>query len=228
MRGKENPVLLQRPFFIFGSLTLAFVFALLSYWLYLISNKSAEFLAKLGEYALQISILVLAGAAVKEFVDWRNSIKLEADRNKELRGQFLQRLREAHVKILYSRDLMRAHRSAKTWSEQSRNLIQIIAEIEEISEDLQTSPQLFPHQDIIIYNIEGIISYLAKGRKEYIEHHNRIDASYKEGIRLTDAIRNNNMQWTNDFMEGSGIFMTEYATYLRNAKTPMRKAVFTP
>jgi hypothetical protein len=226
MKMDQEPLLLRRPVFVIGSFVLALLFSLFAYWLYVMINQEKEFTTKLGELALQIAILVIAGAAVKEFVDWRITIRTSIERRKELRREFLQRLRDIHAKIMYSRDLMRAHQSAKTWSEQSRNIMQIINGIEELSEDLKASPDLFTQQDKIISNIEGIVSYLDKGRDEYIQNHDKVESAYKDGRRLIDAVKIHKMAWVDDFMNGNNTFETQYILLIRNAKAPMRQAVY--
>jgi len=95
----------------------------------------------------------------------RHLAKLEA------RKEFLRRVRAVHVTIQNARDLMNAHQSAKTWGEQSRRLMKLRPEVEEISEDLKASDSLFVRQSEIIDGLEGIASYLAKAGEEYVRSH---------------------------------------------------------
>ena len=86
-------VFLRRMGFIVGSVFLAVVFSFWSRQLYAVANNSPQFVLKLGEYFLQIALIVLVGAAVKAFVEWRDAVQLDRNYDAALRAEFLRRLR---------------------------------------------------------------------------------------------------------------------------------------
>jgi hypothetical protein len=128
--------------------------------------------------------------------------------------------------VLNSRDLMRAHKSPKTWTEQSRRLIAYIPELEEIAEDLRVAPSLFGDvQQSIIEGIVEMIRYLHSCRDEYVTSHESVDADWPTKT-LADTIKERGMSWTRDFVDGAGTYRSQYTSNLLKAKLPMRQAVY--
>jgi hypothetical protein len=221
-----EPWLLRRPVFLILSFLVAAIATVVAYWLYIEAGQGPKFVTKLREQLLQIWVVVLAGIVIKEIVDWRTGVTEEYARKAELRREFLSRLQKIHVIVAYAHDLMRAHRSPKTWSEQSRNLMKTIAEVKEIIEDLRASPDLFRDQADILAAIEKIVSYLSDCRDEYIENHRYVDSNWKEEKGLDHTVQEQQMDWTRDFLAGTGSYQSEYLENLQMAKLPMRQAVF--
>jgi len=131
---------------LFLSLTalLAVACIVLAKYLYLYSaasdqNPQIEFYKKSGELALQLALVVIIGGLLKLLIDWGTSQRARHIARQEQRNEFLKRVRKIHVAIQNARDLMNAHGSAKTWGEQSRRLMQLRSEVEEIIEDLKAS-----------------------------------------------------------------------------------------
>jgi len=153
--------------------------------------------------------------------------KAEDQRAKlETQMDFMRRVRAMHVTIGYARDLLNAHQSAKTYGEQLRQLMQLRAEVEEISEDLGASPQLFREQSKIREGLEEIITYLNEAGQEYIHHHNHVDSGYKAGETLHETIEKRKMEWVQDFMEGGKGYKDKYIIQLAKAKGTMRSEVY--
>ena len=137
------------------------------------------FFTKLGDLTLQLAIVVIVGALVKELLDWSNA-QLRRYRDRlESRMDFLKRVRAAHVEVEFARDLLNAHRSGKTYVERLQRLIILRAEIAEIIMDLKAAPRLFSGQQGILEGLERIVDYIEEGRSEYIEHHDAVDTDAK-------------------------------------------------
>jgi hypothetical protein len=212
--------------FIVGSVFLAVIFSFWSRQLYAVANNSPQFLLKLGEYFLQIALIVLVGAAVKAFVEWRDAVQLDRNYDAALRAEFLRRLRAVHMTVLNARDLMWAHRTARTWGEQSRRLLADIPVLQEIQEDLLVAPKLFgTKQQAILEGMEGMARYLEDCRVEYVAKHESVEADREAGKPLKDTVKAGQMSWADGFMSGAATLPAAYHDNLMNAKVPMREAV---
>jgi hypothetical protein len=234
MRARTEPAVIRPIFFALSCIVLAVAAFLAARYLYWKGGRSLDFVPKVGEHLLQLALVILAGAAVKELIQWRDRLKADHARKIQLQHEFLTRLRSAHVSVRRSRDLMRAHNSARTWAEQSRSIIDQIPDLEELAEELKAADGLFDryHSDIIS-GVEGMISYLGGGRDEYIARHRDVDADWNAAVeanaptgdRLARTVQERRMTWIRDFMGGSGTFLTGYDANVRRAKLPMRLVV---
>src|SRR5262249_14241101 len=130
------------------------------------------------------------------------------------------------VTIQNAKDLVNAHQSAKTWGEQSRRLMELRPEVEEIVEDLKVSDGLFARQTEIVDGLEGIISYLAKAGKEYVRSHDVIASGHKAGKSLSETINKESMTWLRDFMVGGEGYKNNYEENLTRSKGAMRAEVY--
>src|SRR5262245_26709952 len=91
----------------------------------LAAQPKAGFYGKLVELALQLAVVVIVGALVKVVVDWGGSQRARYREKLEARKEFMRRVRAMHVTIQNAKDLINAHQSAKTWSEQSRRSMEL-------------------------------------------------------------------------------------------------------
>lgn len=189
-------------------------------------KPSVDFYAKLGELALQLAIVVIIGTFVKVIVDWGTSQRIRHTEKLEAQKGFMKRVRAMHVSIQYARELMNAHHTAKTWAEQSRRLMELRPEIEEISEDLKASKNLFEKQEAIISGLEEIIKYLEEEKDEYVNHHESVDNGFKNGKCLKETIAENKMTWVRDFMDGGDNYSNSYKENLTNLKGAMRSEIY--
>jgi hypothetical protein len=230
-RANKNgqPIYLRKSIFAAVCLLLAIAFFFLSRYFYQRAGKPEDFVVKIAEYALEIAVLVLFGAFIKEIVDWLIEQRARRRQEEEKRADLFRRLRDVHVKIMYSRDLIRAHRSAKTWTEQCRQLMQRIPELEEIVQDLRSASNLFREQARIESGIDGIIEYLRGCREEYINTHPKIvTLDDKETVaNFTSALREGLLPWYTDFhTDGSDKYDRDYDENLTNSKGEMRLEAF--
>jgi hypothetical protein len=225
--GPRKPPILGTA--IFGTIAIVIPVGLvfIGWRLYTASNKqSADFSAKLGELALQLAVIVIVGALIKVVVDWGTSQRSRYREKVEARREFMRRVRAMHVTIQNARDLMNAHRTAKTWSEQSRRLMMLRPEVEEISEDLLASGDLFADHTNIAEGLKAIVSYLERARKEYVSNHKAVDSDHKAGNDLIKTLDQQNMTWVSDFMEGGKDYESHYYANLTKSKGAMRTEVY--
>ena len=200
---------------------------LLGWQLYATAAKPlTDFYTKLGELALQLAVVVIVGAFVKVLVDWGTSQHARYAEKIEKRKEFMRRVRAMHVTIQNARDLMNAHRSPKTWGEQSRRLMELRPEVEDISEDLKASGNLFANQIAIVDGLEKIISYLQSAGDEYVRSHDAVASGHKTGKSLDLTIDEKNMTWVRDFMAGGEDYKSNYEANLTKSKGAMRSEVY--
>ena len=196
-------------------------------YLYTAGGKQVtDFYVKLGELALQLAVVVIAGALVKELVDRGLSQRARYREKLEDRKEFMRRIRAMHVTIQNAKDLMNAHGNTKTWSEQSRRLMKLRPEVEEISEDLEASGNLFKKQSEKIDALKAIIAYLKRGGEEYVRMYKAVDPGYKGGRSLLEAIDQESMTWVRDFMAEGEDYQNSYDANLEKSKGAMRLEVY--
>ena len=213
--------------FAVSALVVAFLFVYGGWWLYGVASKpTSDFYAKLGELAMQFAVVIIVGALAKVIVDWGTSQRIRHSERVEACNEFMRRVRAMHVTVQNARDLLNAHRSAKTWGEQSRRLMALRPEVEEISEDLKASRGLFKNSAAIVEGLEGIISYLQGAGEEYVRSHHAVDSGSKAGGSLAETITTTDMAWIRDFMVGGDVFEKNYMVNLTKSKGTMRSQVY--
>ncbi len=195
--------------------------------LYEVAGKSInDFYKKLADLTLQLAVIVIIGALLKAFVDWEDNQRKRQLKALEACLEFMRRVRSVSVSVANARDLLNAHRSQKTWSEQSRRLMELRPEVVEISEDLKVSSDLFVGKDIIIEGLEEIVSYLQAGREEYVKNHDHVESGYKNGRTLDETIQDHEMSWIADMMDAGPSYNEKYIAGLRKAKFTMRREIY--
>ena len=223
----KKPPILGHVFFVAVAVGAALASVGIGWYLYRIAAKPAgDFYTKLGELVLQLAVIVIVGALAKIAVDWGASQRVRDLEKHEAQKEFMRRVRAMHVTVQNARDLMNAHQSAKTWGQQSRRLMQLRPDVEEISEDLKASHGLFAKQGDIIEGLEGIILYLAAAGKEYVRSHAAVDAGYKAGRDFSDTLAHESMDWVSDFLAGGDGFSEKYEANLVKSKGAMRSEVY--
>ncbi|TQV89430.1 hypothetical protein [Aliikangiella coralliicola] len=197
-------------------------------WLfYSEAGKTIEdFYLKLGELSLQVAIIVIVGTIIKSLFDWSMSQHSRQVEVSESRKELMKRMRSVHVTIANARDLMVAHQSAKSWAEQSRRLLNLLPEVEDLAEDVKVSSGMFKNRDSIVSGIEGIADYLNKCSSEYIEHHDAVDSGYRKKQKLENTIVDNQMSWVKDFMDAGEFYQKEYLSNLDKSKGVMRTEIY--
>jgi hypothetical protein len=213
--------------FTIAALGVALLFVYSGWWLYGTASKpTSDFYTKLGELAMQFAVVVIVGAFAKVMIDWGTSQRTRHSERVEACSEFMRRVRAMHVAVQNAKDLLNAHRSAKTWAEQSRRLMALRPEVEEISEDLKASSGLFKSDVAIVEGLEGIISYLQGAGEEYVRSHHVVDSGSKAGDSLAETIATTDMVWIRDFVAGGDAFKKNYVANLTKSKGTMRSEVY--
>lgn len=202
----KQPLLLSSRAFVAGSLVLAVVLGLLGVWLYKPSPAHAELNKKLADLALDGAFGCLLVLAVKELLARRDEGRARNSRRLEVQTEFFRRTRDAYSRVIWAKDMLEAHKSAKTWSEQSRELIRLREEFNQLAEDMGNLPNLFESQDKIGNDLRDIVHYLDGCRREYIRCHDAVDADWKTKKTLEATFHDQKMTWIVDFIESKDGF----------------------
>jgi hypothetical protein len=193
-----------------------------------------------AEWSIQLGVIVGVGGGVKYLLDSaRESNRGEAQRlekaNERLRERrrqridFLRRVRGCHAALDIARNLIRAHNTQNTWFEQSRELMKIRLELEEIGEDLKTTNRLFRENDREIADaLEEIDCYLGKLQGEYVKFKPAADkhALKKETQNLDYSVDELDLKWADDFRNAGPEFEKGYGRPLTIVKSTMRQYIF--
>ncbi len=189
-------------------------------------SPSNTFYTKLAELTLQLAVIVIVGALIKVVVDWGMDQHRRHLEKREDQMDFMRRVRAMHVTIKNAGDFLNAHNSGKTYVEQLKNLMLLQTDVEEISEDLRAASQLFKEQKEIRDGLEEIITYLGEAREEYIKHHKDVDSDAKAGKALDETIKQQKMEWVQDFMVKGKHYQEKYGNNLDKTKGKMRSEVY--
>ena len=221
----EQPLLLSSRAFVAGALVLAVVLGLLGIWLYKASPAQAELNKKLADLALDGAFGCLLVLAVKELLARRDEGRARNSRRLEVQTEFFRRTRDACSRVIWAKDLLEAHKSAKTWSEQSRELIRLREEFNQLVEDMESLPNLFESQDKIGNDLRAIVHYLDGCRREYIRCHEAVDADWKKKP-LEATFREQEMIWIVDFIESKDGFKDGFQRAAVTSKAKMAADIY--
>lgn len=209
---RDSPLHLRTWFVSVVTLALAAGFLSTAWQLNELAGKAAaDYYSKLSELSLQLAVIVVIGGVLKGLADWRDRERESFQASAQQRLEFARRTREMHVTIELARDLLRAHKSPKTYSEQLRRLQRLRFEVEDLQADLAAACDLFDDADDIVAGVEGIASFLRKGAEEYEWAHAFV-ASDWPATPFEQTVKQRKMSWVASLMAGDG----DYATYLKD------------
>lgn len=232
----DVPPHLRPWFFAFVTLFLSSALVGAAWRLYSFAGKSnADFLQKTAELSLQLAVIVVIGGAVKAIADWRSAerdrIAEQAAERRELiseqaaqRREFARRTREMHVTIELARDLLRAHRSPRTYAKQLQNLLRLRFQVEDLREDFSRAGDLFQARAEILSGLDGVLDFLQGGREEYERAHQFVGENWPK-TTFEDTIAEHKMEWVRTFIAGEGPY-EEYLKSLGKSKGRMRSEVY--
>ncbi|HJN73876.1 MAG TPA: hypothetical protein QGF58_08090 [Myxococcota bacterium] len=162
---------------------------------------------ELGGGLLELALLLLVGIWVKPFVDDVLASRDRAAARARQREDFLRRVRDVHGTIMSARDLMNAHGSARTYGEQMRRLLELRAEVVEITEDVKVSAHLFEEHNVLVDGLEDLVVWL------------------EGGDSLHETLEASEMTWVRGLMDMEGTFEA-YDESIRAVKSTLRKTVY--
>lgn len=210
----------------------------------------ADILKSIAGAILQLTILGVAGVAVKALFDRhqerRKEAREDAERERvekeaaaekrrqvrnaltELRKALLRRLLSANRTVRKARILLPAHASAKTYGEQMRTLIDIQLELSDIRHEIETTPALFPSGNEVGRHLDMMEAYLKKLVDEYQSRYQEIVSAELTKDRSAVRAALNKLDGYRDFVvgevKGSGLD-TEYLQPYWAAKEAMRRDI---
>jgi hypothetical protein len=209
--------------------------------LYDSAPADSSFEQKVGELLLQLALIVIVGAVLgalfKAAVNW---VTVQGIRQREIADRqmdLLRRIRAAHVAIEHARSLLKAHTmnpgvSADTYHEQSKRLMEVRPQLEEVAQELTASQDLFAGQEGMREAVDRIVDYLAQGESEYLHNNASVDRAIGSyGLRrrrrtLRHAAEHLQLEWIMDFMDKGPRFSAGYEQNLDKSKGAMRLQVF--
>lgn len=222
---RDSPLHLRTWFVCVVTIGLVFAFLFTAWQLNELAGRShAEYFAKLGELSLQLAVIVVVGGVLKGMADWRDRQRESLQARVQQRLEFARRTRDMHVTIELARDLLRAHKSPKTYSEQLQRLLKLRFEVEDLEADLAAARDLFDDADGILAGTEGVANFLRKGAEEYERAHAFV-ASEWPATPFEEIVQQRRMSWLASLLAGDG----DYAVYLQDltrSKGAIRKQVY--
>jgi hypothetical protein len=217
-----------------AALTAAVVFALASYhW----SKSYDQFVENAAALLLELGMLVIFGLLIGVLIN--NGVTRRARKLEELQRlkEFIRRAAAINAKVQNARDLLVAAWSGKTWGEQSRRLMEVRPEVEDLSEDVKFSSELFSNPVDVLQKLQKIADYLEEGRKEYLEKRDEIEDAYntsqikeegKKRERAQGAFDSKllSMPWAIGLVTGRDAYKTDFEPSIIEIKKILRTAVY--
>jgi hypothetical protein len=185
------------------------------------------------------AVVVILGGIVATVLSIAAEIRSRREHAAERRLERFRRMRDAHVRVALTQEILRAQRDAVTYSEQMRDLLQVIKDMGEIREEVRASGRLYDDIDrrLIMKGIALIIIYLQKGVAQYVAwctpaggripevrpHHE--DAWVVELVADHDSGRSASQPGDEDWAP-QGHMPTDYDDGLEQSKLIMRAYVY--
>jgi hypothetical protein len=200
---------------------------------YLLHAEAApdSFRTSVAQVLLQLAILGVVGAAVTAVAGARTKRRDRISDLRTRRSELLRRAAAANQAVQVSWQLIVAHDSPKTYSEQMRLLISVRSDFEDLQEDIRISEdKLLAEPGVIDAALESIVEYLRAGAKEWEQHKRQVDAAWKSGDSVRTCFQNLKMRWIVDALEPTGnevdAYTSGYHDKIKLVKTQLRKAIF--
>ena len=124
----------------------------------------------LASGVLNGAVVVVLGAAVTALLALMSELRARTERERDKRLELFRRMRDAHVRVALTQQILRAQRDGGTYRERMRDLLQVIKDLEEVREEVRVSGKLYrAHRTRIMHGIAEIIVYLQRGISQYNE-----------------------------------------------------------
>ena len=117
------------------------------------------------------AVVAILGAVVATVLSIAAEIRSRHEAAADTRLGLFRRMRDAHVRVALSQQILRARQDTDTYHKQMLVLQEVVKDIEEIREEVKVSGRLYDDVDrrMIMKGIALLIIYLNAGVSEYVE-----------------------------------------------------------
>lgn len=117
------------------------------------------------------AVVVILGAIITTVLSIATEIRSRGERAAEKRLELFCRMRDAHVRVALTQEILRSQTEVGTYHEQMGVLLQVVKDMGEIREEVRVSGRLYDDVDrrLIIKGIALIIIYLQEGIDQYVK-----------------------------------------------------------
>jgi hypothetical protein len=124
----------------------------------------------LASGVLNGAVVVVLGAAVTALLALMGDLRARTEHERDKRLELFRRMRDAHVSVALTQQILRAQRDGGTYRERMRDLLQVIKDLEEVREEVRVSGKLYrADRTRIMHGIAEIIVFLQRGVSQYNE-----------------------------------------------------------
>lgn len=116
------------------------------------------------------AVVVILGAIITTVLSIATEIRGRGERAAEKRLELFCRMRDAHVQVALTQEILRSQTDVVTYHKQMGVLLQVVKDMGEIREEVRVSGRLYDDIDrpLIMKGIALILIYLQHGVEEYV------------------------------------------------------------
>jgi hypothetical protein len=116
------------------------------------------------------AVVVILGAIITTVLSIATEIRSRGERAAEKRLELFCRMRDAHVRVALTQEILRSRTDVVTYHERMGGLLQVVKDMGEIREEVRVSGRLYDDIDrrLIMKGIALIMTYLQQGIDEYV------------------------------------------------------------
>ena len=116
------------------------------------------------------AVVVILGAIITTVLSIATEIRGRGERAAEKRLELFCRMRDAHVQVALTQEILRSQTDVVTYHKQMGVLLQVVKDMGEIREEVRVSGRLYDDIDrpLIMKGIALILIYLQQGVNEYV------------------------------------------------------------
>jgi hypothetical protein len=131
------------------------------------------------------AVVAILGAVIATVLSIAAERRSRHEAAADTRLGLFRRMRDAHVRVALSQQILRARRDPDTYHEQMLVLQKVVKDMEEIGEEVRVSGRLYDDDDrrMIMKGIEQLIIYLNKGVSQYVAWCNTAEPPNTPGTR---------------------------------------------
>jgi hypothetical protein len=114
------------------------------------------------------AVVVVLGAGVTALVALIGELRARTERERDKRLELFRRMRDAHVRVALTQQILRAQHDGDTYRKRMQDLLQVIKDLGEVREEVRVSGKLYrAHRTLIMHGIAEIIKFLQQGISQY-------------------------------------------------------------